>query len=276
MPELPEVETVANQLNSLVAGLTISSARLMRQKLSPGISPEEFSNRLSGAGIESVGRRGKHLLFSLTNAQTLIVHLRMSGRFMLVDEETEEPKFTHAAFNLADGRKLLFHDQRHFGMMKLVNTTGLYLAPEIAKLAPEPFSDDFTPAYLIDVLKSTRRTIKDALLDQTRVCGLGNIYASEAMFIARVYPRAPANSISTVKSRRLYWAMLAVMSETIELGRQIPIDPGNIGGNIYGNDSTDEWRVYGREGQPCPNCSRRIARILQNGRSTYYCPRCQR
>ncbi len=276
MPELPEVETVANHLGRLVTGRTIESAELIRQRLAPNITAQQFAEGLSSATIRSIGRRGKHILFDLNNGKTLIVHLRMSGRFQLLNGSAKDPKFTHAVFSLAGGERLLFVDQRHFGMMNIVETARLNETKEIAKLAPEPFSDDFTEAYFLSVLKSTKRPLKDCLLDQTKVCGVGNIYASEAMFIARAKPTIPASRLSKVKARVLHAAIRDVMNETIELGRAIPVDPENIGGNIYGSESDAEWRVYGREGQPCPNCTRPITRITQKSRSTFLCQTCQR
>ncbi len=276
MPELPEVETVANHLGRLITGRKIETAELIRERLAPSLSPTEFSDHLSGATIRSIGRRGKHILFDLDNEKTLIVHLRMSGRFQLLNGADEDPKFTHAIFSLAGGERLLFVDQRHFGMMNIVESANLHETKEIAKLAPEPFSDDFTEAYFLAVLKSTKRPLKECLLDQTKVCGVGNIYASEAMFIARAKPTLAANKLSAKKARVLRAAVRGVMNETIELGRSIPVDPANIGGNIYGTGSDAEWRVYGREGLPCPNCTRPITRITQSTRSTFLCQTCQR
>ena len=147
MPELPEVELVAQSLNELVSQRKIIAAELFRERLAPFNSPTDFAARLSNANIRRVHRRGKHILFDLDNGQTLIAHLRMSGRFMLLPLERENPKYTHAAFYFGDETRLVFQDQRHFGLMKIVETVKLFEAKELSKLAPEPFSDDFTPAY---------------------------------------------------------------------------------------------------------------------------------
>jgi formamidopyrimidine-DNA glycosylase len=152
----------------------------------------------------------------------------------------------------------------------------LFEARELSKLAPEPFSDEFNGEYLRRVLKSTDRSIKQLLLDQTKVCGVGNIYASEAMFLAGVRPTRRANSISLKKTVLLRDAIVQVMNATLEIGSTIPLDRSNIGGNIYGPDSDGEWLVYGREGEPCPKCETPIKRIVQSTRSTYYCRICQR
>ena len=275
MPELPEVEIVTRHLRELVAGRTIAVARLLRDRLSPSPA-DEFAAMLSGGAIRLIHRRGKNILFDLDSGLTLLTHLRMSGRFMLLAEEDDEPRFTHAVFSLDDGSKLVFHDQRHFGLMKVIPTDDLFLDRALSCLAPEPFSDDFSPAYLYSTLKRTARDIKGVLLDQTRVCGVGNIYASEALFLAGIHPAMRANRITRPRAARLHEAILRVLSATIEIGDKITPDPLDIGGNIYGNASDAEWHVYGREGETCPNCSSEIFRIKQGGRSTFLCRKCQR
>jgi formamidopyrimidine-DNA glycosylase len=276
MPELPEVEIVVRSLDLLLRGRRIERAELRRKLLAPDTRPHLFAKRLARSTVNKVHRRGKHILFDLDNSRTLIAHLRMSGRFMLLKEEQEEPKFSHAVFHLNDGERLVFQDQRHFGMMKVVETPKLFEAKELAKLAPEPFSEEFNAEYLQALLKSTERNIKQLLLDQTRICGVGNIYASEAMFIAGVRPALRANSISKKKAAALREAILEVLNETLELGANIALDRANIGGNIYGPESEAEWRVYGREGQACLKCGSSIKRIVQGTRSTFFCAKCQR
>lgn len=276
MPELPEVEIVVRCLNKLLRGRSIESAELRRKLLAPQTTPRIFARRLSGSTINFVHRRGKHVLFGLDNGRTLITHLRMSGRFILLDPEADEPKFSHAVFDLDGGERLVFQDQRHFGFMNIVETSKLFQAKELAKLAPEPFSDDFSDGYFRKTLKGTKRKIKALLLDQTRVCGVGNIYASEALFLAGVRPTVSSRSVTTKKTAALREAIVQVMNETLELGVSIPIDRMNIGGNIYGPDSDGDWRVYGREGEPCPKCETPIRRIVQGTRSTFYCHICQR
>jgi len=275
MPELPEVETVANHLGKLLTGTKIVSATLLRARLAPHSEPESFAAMLQNASVKKIHRRGKHILIDMDNGRTLMVHLRMSGRFMLLAEEMEEPKFTHARFELNNCQKLLFQDQRHFGFMRIIDSSEISTAKELVKLAPEPFSDEFTADYLKAVASRSSRSLKEFLLDQTKVCGVGNIYASEAMFIAGVNPRIKAEKLSRPKAVRLHQSIKDVLHETLALGAGMPIDPANIGGSIYG-DSDNEWRVYGREDEPCPNCSQHIVRIVQAGRSTFYCRKCQR
>jgi formamidopyrimidine-DNA glycosylase len=160
--------------------------------------------------------------------------------------------------------------------MKVVRTEKAFETKDLAKLAPEPFSKEFTAEYLARVIKSSKRNIKQLLLDQTKVCGVGNIYASEAMFISRINPTVGGNKVSRPKITALREAIREVMNETLVLGRNMKLDRGNIGGNIYGAGAAPDWRVYDREGAPCPNCGKPIVRIVQSGRSTYYCRACQR
>ena len=276
MPELPEVELVARALNQLVTGRRVEKAKLLRPSLAPETAPATFARLMSGRRIERVGRRGKHILFELDGELMLIAHLRMTGRFLLLPRGVASPKHTHAIFHLDDHTRLVFTDQRHFGMMKLVRASELMDAKELRSLAPEPFSVEFTPAYLRAVFARTRRTLKETLIDQTKVTGLGNIYAAEAMFMARVNPFAAAADISARRLPRLHRAIVEVFEESIAHGSTMNVDPQDIDGSYYGGAYEGRWRVYDREGEPCLACRAIIRRFAHAGRSTYYCPRCQR
>ena len=276
MPELPEVELVAQSLNALVKGRKIIVAELLRERLAPANSATEFGVRLKDATIMRVHRRGKHILFDLDNAETLIAHLRMSGRFMLLPIERELPKYTHAIFYFEDETRLIFQDQRHFGFMRVVETANLYETKELKSLAPEPFSEDFTPEYLRETLDKSKRNIKILLLDQTKVLGLGNIYASEAMFLAKINPNISADKVSAKKANVLFEKIREVLQESIAHGSTLNVNPENIDGSYYGGGFENHWRVYDRENEPCPNCETPIKRIVQGGRSTYFCPKCQK
>jgi formamidopyrimidine-DNA glycosylase len=276
MPELPEVELVARALNDLVAGRRIETARLLRPSLAPETTPATFARLLRQRFVRRVSRRGKHILFELDCDLYLIAHLRMTGRFLLLSPRTPAPKHTHAVFLLDDRRRLVFTDQRHFGMMKIVAAAELHEAKELRALAPEPFSDEFTPQYLRAVFSRTRRTLKEALIDQTKVTGLGNIYAAEAMFIARVNPFSAAADISVRRLPRLHRAILEVFTESIAHGSTMNVNPQDLEGSYYGGAYEGRWRVYDREGEPCVNCRAQIKRFAHAGRSTYYCPRCQK
>lgn len=276
MPELPEVEIVARSLNGLVSKRKISAAELLRERLAPHTNPENFSADISAARVNFVHRRGKHVLFDLDNGHTLMTHLRMSGKFMLLTPEIPDPKFTHAIFHFEDGERLVFQDQRHFGFMKIVATSELAAAREITMLGPEPLGDEFSYDYLRAKLLTSRRSLKEFLLDQTKVCGLGNIYASEAMFLSRVSPRSLACKLSKPKTRSLFENIRIVLSDAIAFGSGLAVIPHDIGGSIYGRDSNWRWRVYDREGEACAVCDAPIKRIVQGGRSTYFCRACQK
>lgn len=275
MPELPEVETISKALDKLVRGRTISTASLLRQRLAPDISPASFAKHLRETTINFVHRRGKHILFDLSGGKTLIVHLRMSGRFSLLKAETEDPKFTHAVFHFGSDERLVFDDQRHFGLMKVVKTPKLHEAKELQKLAPEPFSDEFSVEYLRSVLKTSKRSLKEFLLDQTKVCGLGNIYAAEAMFAAGVHPAIAANKVAAKKVPLLYAAIRDVLRIAIDHAEGLPVNPEDLEGGYFSAGGT-EWMVYDREKEPCRNCNTPIVRLKQGGRSTYFCRKCQR
>ena len=189
MPELPEVELVAQSLNNLVKGRKILIAELLRERLAPENQPEDFAGKLKDSTIVSVHRRGKHILFDLDNGQTLIAHLRMSGRFQLLPFERENPKFTHAVFYFADEDRLIFSDQRHFGFMKIVETAHLSEAKEIKKLAPEPFSD--VAAAPDDGIFDMRRARNVRVRPNDRIFNNGfffnvNAFADNGIYNARV------------------------------------------------------------------------------------------
>ena len=276
MPELPEVDLVARTLHQVSNGRVIRLAELIRGRLAPDTTPAEFARSLANAKIISVLRRGKHILLDLDNRKTLIVHLRMSGRFSMLDAEDENPKFTHAVFHIDDGQRLVFDDQRHFGLMKIVESDDLYNTKELAKLAPEPFGVEFNPPYLRSKMQNSTRSLKEFLLDQTKVTGLGNIYAAEVLFAARLHPELRANKVSRVRSNLLFDAIVSVLTEAVELSRKGQTDPKIIDGRYFSDNAERQWLVYDREGEPCVNCDTPIVRLKQSGRSTYFCRKCQR
>ena len=276
MPELPEVELVAKSLDKLVRNRQILSAELLRERLAPEHSAADFAEKLAGAKVVRVHRRGKHILFELDNERTLIAHLRMSGRFQLLPFDRENPKFTHAVLYFADENRLVFSDQRHFGLMKIVETANLDEAKEIKKLAPEPFSDEFNKKYFRQILKTSKKSLKEFLLDQTKVVGLGNIYAAEAMFLARVNPQIAADKLPAKKADDLFEKIREVLAESIAHGSTLNVNPENIDGSYYGGGYKLQWRVYDREKNPCAVCETPIERVKQGGRSSYFCPTCQK
>jgi formamidopyrimidine-DNA glycosylase len=276
MPELPEVELVCRFLQRLIAGRSIVTARLLRERLAPHSTPRSFSTNLSGVHINNVKRRGKHILIELDNGRTLVTHLRMSGRFMLIPVGNELPKFSHAIFELNGGDLLVFQDQRHFGFMRVAKSSELDALSEISKLAPEPFSEEFSHRYLYESLNRSSLPIKQFLLDQSKVCGLGNIYAAEALFLSGIHPSKRANTISSKRAVRLHENIRVILSEAIEAGSTLNIDPSDSDSAYYGGEYERYWRVYDRENLPCINCQSPIRRIKHGSRSSFFCPNCQK
>jgi formamidopyrimidine-DNA glycosylase len=290
MPELPEVEHVVRALRRAVVGRRIVASEVRLRKLIAPTSPTNFNRKLKGLYISGVSRRGKYILIELTGSAgvppaqraqrapllVLVVHLRMTGKFLYQHADEEIPKHTHAIFYLDNDRRLLFRDQRQFGVMKLVSQLRLSKTKGLRELAPEPFGEDFSIAYLKDVLARSQRSLKTLLLDQTRVLGLGNIYASEALFRAGINPFKIAARLSSPRTSRLHQAILAVLRDAIADSTTSRINLEHPDGFSYGEAFERFWQVYEREGEPCVHCRTRIRRKTHGGRSTYWCPKCQK
>ncbi len=275
MPELPEVEHVVRALRSAVTGRTIVAAQLRLPRTAPLMSSRGFARKLKGARIEGVSRRGKYILIELNQGRVLLVHLRMTGKFLRIPGEQELPPYSHAVFYLDDDSVLVFCDMRQFGRMNLVPAAQLAESAELRILAPEPFSETFSVPHLRQILSRSHRSLKQLLLDQTKVLGLGNIYASEALFQARISPFAEAARLSNARVVRLHEAIRKILEEAIAEGSTLRIDLDDEGSSYIGG-SERFWRVYEREGEPCVRCGSKIRRVVQGGRSTYYCRKCQR
>jgi formamidopyrimidine-DNA glycosylase len=275
MPELPEVEHVVRALRRSILGRRILAVEIKLPRLLVRSSPTSFKRKLRGARIDAVNRRGKYILIELDTQQVLLVHLRMTGKFLCIGSDQPLPPYPHVVFYLDDDRKLVFCDMRQFGRMRLLPTQKLFTLPQIEALAPEPLTDDFSLDYFLETLSKSRRSLKQLLLDQTRILGLGNIYASEALFLARISPLKPADSLSKKRALRLHEAIRDILQEAIDAGSTLRIDLTDGDGSYFGTTERF-WRVYERAGEPCVNCGARIRRVVQGGRSTYYCPRCQR
>lgn len=278
MPELPEVEHVVRALRRAVVGRTIITSEIKLPKLILPSSVSSFKRRIKGLSITGVSRRGKFILIECRKPDckrglVLVVHLRMTGKFLYLNADDDLPKHSHAIFYLDNDRRLVFRDQRQFGIMRLVPQTDLHSTKGIAELAPEPFGDDFNLVYLKTVLSRSQRSLKTLLLDQTKVLGLGNIYAAEALFRARINPFKPASKLSSQRVALLHDAIKEVLEFAVAHIR------GGFNlteGVSYGEAFERFWQVYEREREPCVKCGARIKRATQGGRSTYWCPRCQR
>lgn len=282
MPELPEVEVLARHLRPLIRGKTIRAVNVRRAKVLLPTLLRKFRRTLLGAKFNGVSRRGKYLLFQLrTRASgkpiSLLGHLGMTGRIFLAQKGRPLPRHTAVALDFGTS-KLVYEDTRYFGRLTLDTSA-------VTRLGPEPLEDEFKAETFAQSLKRSRQAIKVKLLDQGLVAGIGNIYASEALFRALISPKLAANKLTRAQVRRLRLAIRAVLAEAIKLGSTVPL---NLGGNksdglfYFGRapgapDFYEErLRVYDREGQACPNCRHPIKRITQAARSTFYCPLCQR
>ncbi len=276
MPELPEVEMVVRHLQQLVTNRTILQAQLKLPRLAPDNTPRQFALWLKQARIETVTRRGKHILLHFDNARSLLVHLRMTGRFLYLKNHQPEIKHTHALFWLDNGKKLLFVDPRQFGVMHLLRTEELPTSKYLSKLAPEPFGAEFSAPYLHAVFRRSKQPIKLTLLDQTKVLGLGNIYAVEALHRAKINPSLPSYQLSKPRTATLQREIINTLTEAIANNSTMNTDPEDIASSYTGGVYETMTKVYERADLPCYTCQTLIRRITMGGRSTYFCPRCQR
>ncbi|HEX3627481.1 MAG TPA: bifunctional DNA-formamidopyrimidine glycosylase/DNA-(apurinic or apyrimidinic site) lyase [Verrucomicrobiae bacterium] len=283
MPEMPEVEILARHLRPLLRGKTIRGVTVRRERATRPTSPPEFERALAGSKFKDLHRRGKYLLFELEPEKRsedrlpdfiVMGHLGMSGRMFIALKGEELP--THAAviFDLGD-RNFIYEDWRYFGRMSLD------LSP-LDELGPEP--SEFSPETFAAALKQSRQPIKIKLLDQSLIAGVGNIYASEALFRARISPKLAANHLSRAQAKSLLRAVREVLNHAVKFGSTVPLKTmsGKSDGLFYFNDDGEGYyekrlRVYDRAGKPCVNkCGADIKCITQGARSTYFCPRCQR
>jgi formamidopyrimidine-DNA glycosylase len=286
MPELPEVETVRRGLEPVLAGARLTRVRINRPDLRFAF-PERFVERLEEATVERIERRAKYLLMPLSTGETWITHLGMTGRFTLDGTqlgEFEEPapiagKHEHfSACATRDGAttRIGFADARRFGFMGLIATEAVEAHPWFAALGPEPLGNGFSGAHLAEAFRTKTQNIKVSLLDQRIVAGLGNIYVCEALYRARISPVVAAGKITRPRLERLAVEVVAVLRDAIEAGGSTLRDFANAdGGQGYFQHRFD---VYGREGEPCrgDGCTGVVKRIVQGGRSTFYCPGCQK
>jgi formamidopyrimidine-DNA glycosylase len=258
MPELPEVERAARALRRAVEGRVIAEVRLIHPSLRRRVSPAA-RRALRGARVERVERQGKHQLLRLADGRTVRVHFRMNGEWQYGSSEDALPRFARALFLFTDGTRVVLDDSRALSTVE-VHAADVPLA---LGLGPEPGDPALTPQYLHAVFARRRAAIKPVLLDQRVIAGLGNIYSAEALWRSRIDPRASAASLTRRRIARLLEAIGEVMSSA-------------TGRRYYGEDDGGRFDVYDREGERCHRCAGRIARIVQAGRSTYFCPSCQR
>lgn len=270
MPELPEVETTVRGLEPVLLGHRIASFETRRPDLRFPFPPD-LRQRMTGATVTALGRRAKYGLVDTSRDDTMIFHLGMSGRWRI--DPAEIGKHDHVVIETDAGRRLSLCDPRRFGFIDLAPTDTLVSYPAFAAMGPEPLSDAFDGAYLARRFEDRIASVKAMLLDQRIVAGVGNIYACEALYLARIAPSRPAGRIARSRLDRLAKAVKEVLEAAIEAGGSSLRDYVRPDGEL--GYFAKQWRVYGREGEPC-GCGGLVKRRVENGRSTFYCPACQR
>jgi formamidopyrimidine-DNA glycosylase len=274
MPELPEVETIRRRLAPVLEGATIEAAEIVDPRLTRPVDPALVAEALVGERVTALERRGKYLLWRLASGRTLVVHLRMTGSLRHAEGgELPDDAYRRATLALDTGARLGYRDVRRFGTWELLEPE--HLRPYLAgRLGPEPLAASFSAARLHTLLAGRRAPIKAFLLDQRRIAGVGNIYADEALWRARIHPLRPAGSLDRAEVAALHRALRAALRKGIELQGSTLRDyvtPDGDGGGMQ-----REFHVYGRLGEPCDRCGRPIERIVVAGRGTWLCPHCQR
>jgi formamidopyrimidine-DNA glycosylase len=271
MPELPEVETVARGLHSALAGRNIAAVQVVWPGSIADPEPETFTGRLIGKRVRSVGRRGKWVVFDIDGGDTLLVHLRMTGRLLVEPEGCADLDYLRIRFVFDDGRSLCFSDMRKFGRVWLVDDPAVVLG----ELGPEPLADDFTVDRLGEILAGRCRQIKPLLLDQHVIAGLGNIYVDESLWRAAVHPLRQSDTLSPDEVQRLHRSIRAVLSEAINREGTTLDDRGYVGADGRPGGFAEELGVYGRAGETCPRCGCAVERIVVGQRGTHICLQCQ-
>ena len=268
MPELPEVETIKRDLENKIIGLCFTGATLHWPRMLQNLTPDDFRRRLLSHSVERITRRGKYLIFQLSNGETLILHLRMSGSLRM-DTECDDAPYIRATFDFDNGARLYFRDPRKFGMIWLVEDE----EQVVGKLGPEPLDKGFTTKALQSILKKHSAPIKAVLCDQTFIAGIGNMYADEALFNAKIHPERQANSLSHDETKRLRRAIVAVLTKAIEGGGASISDYRRPDGQS--GEAQFVFKVAHQLGKRCDRCGTHIERISIRKRGSYFCPKCQ-
>jgi len=292
MPELPEVETIKNQLKEKIIGKTIKEVEVKLPKMIKGVKAKEFIAKVKGAKIKDIARRAKLLIISLSNGFSLLIHLKLTGQIIYpvrdkplqvaaampkaerISNGVYQPKYAHLIYYFSDGSVLFHNDLRRFGYVRLIKTANL---PEFflkEKFGPEPLEKDFTLERFKEIISQRSRwKIKPLLMDQSFIAGVGNVYANEVCFCAGVLPTREAGDFKDKEIKKLYQCLINILQEAIRL-RGTSADTYV---DLHGRKGKylPKLKVYGREGKKCLNCQSKIKRIVLAGRGTFYCPRCQ-
>jgi len=274
MPELPEVETIKNTLEQLVLGKTIARVQVDLPRIIRHPAVDEFQQIIEGKSIDAIKRRGKFLLFQLTDNWTIISHLRMEGNYGLFKSDEPVAKHTHVTFQFTDCTQLRYRDTRQFGTMDLVNTSDVANHKSIANLGIEPFDPNFTEQYLYDQIIKKQKSIKAVLLDQDIIAGIGNIYADEILFRSKVSPMVATNKLTKEDIGNICKNTKLVLKEAIKVGGS------SIKSYVNGLGKMGMFQqqllVYKQDGKPCVVCGEEIQKTRTAGRGTHYCPNCQK
>jgi formamidopyrimidine-DNA glycosylase len=266
VPELPEVEIARENLERWLVGRRIARAEVADARMRGGQSRRRVEGALEGASVRAVSRRGKFLLIDLgSKREAVVAHLGMTGKFLLQACSDAVPRFARASIELGRGERVVYCDPRRLGQFRLLDAAE---ERRIEALGVEPLGPEFTPRRLLELTRPSMKPIKIFLMDQRRVAGVGNIQAAEALFLARIHPERKARSLDESEVSRLVRSLRRSLASEIERSRSD--NPAYLH-----EGSGNDFRVYGRRGEPCPRCRNPIARFVQGGRSSYYCPRCQ-
>ncbi|MFQ9984895.1 MAG: bifunctional DNA-formamidopyrimidine glycosylase/DNA-(apurinic or apyrimidinic site) lyase [Lachnospiraceae bacterium] len=274
MPELPEVETIKRVLEPQIKGLSIQKVIAVRPEVIGHPTGAEFCSRLTKQSVSGMARRGKFLIVLLDGGDRLIIHLRMTGCLVLAPADYPQEKHTHVIIEMNDGSQLRFSDTRRFGRIWLLGDDETDTYSGVEKLGKEPFDADFSAEYLSACLGKRKKTIKECLMEQRVIAGIGNIYSDEILFAAGIYPARPANHLSGQEWTRLAEVIPRKLSFFIEKNNLTPEEYLESKGQNYRN--TPFLQVYGKEGQSCPICGAALCRMVIGGRSSTFCPHCQK
>ncbi len=274
MPELPEVETIKRVIEPQIQGRMITKVAVRRPKVAAYPEADEFCRRLTGQTVSHMSRQGKLLISHLENKERIVLHLRMTGGLLLAPAQCPEEKYTHVVFSLDNGTELRFSDMRRFGRFWLLREEETDTCTGMDKLGLDPLAPACNAEYLSSHLSKRRKAIKECLLEQTIIAGIGNIYSDEILFTAGIYPARPANSLKQTEWERLAEAIPERISYFIEKNAITAEEYLETKGRDYRN--TPFLQLYGHGGSPCPKCRETLCRMVIGGRSSVYCPVCQK
>ncbi|MGM0498579.1 MAG: DNA-formamidopyrimidine glycosylase [Bacillota bacterium] len=276
MPELPEVETVIKGLRPLVTDRVVTGVEIREKNMIayPKNDIEAFKNSLIGSKIEAINRRGKYIIIELDTAKNMVIHLRMTGKLLVKEVKEFRDKHTHVIFSLNDGQEIRFNNIRKFGRVYLIDKNHPEQAGGLADLGPEPLSDNLTVGDFKKLFNNRRALMKSLLLNQHFIAGIGNIYADEILFRAGVKPDRTADTLTEEEKEAIYYQMREILKKGIIYGGTSFSDYVNAFGEK--GSFQEELRVHQRQGEKCYTCGKEIEKIKVSGRSTYFCPQCQK